>query len=212
MSGLFKERHFKQPESFAFTADNLNKAKMMIAKYPADRQQSAVMPLLYLVQEQHNGWISTVAMDYIADMLQMPRIKVYEVANFYTMYNKQPVGKHLIQVCRTTPCWLRGAEGITSACKKHLDIDVGETTADEQFSLVEVECLGACANAPMVQINNDYYEDLTPDIMIKLLDDLRAGREVKVGSQIGRKSSEPILVEDITAPQKTNNKQVKKDK
>lgn len=192
MSGLFKERAFQQPETFAFTPDNLSKAKIIIAKYPVGRQQSAVMPLLYLAQQQNNGWICTAAMDCIAEMLHMPPIKVYEVANFYTMYNKQPVGKYLVQVCRTTPCWLRGAENITAACKKRLGIDIGETTADEQFSLVEVECLGACANAPMVQINDDYYEDLTPESMIQLLDDLNAGKPVKIGSQIGRLSSEPM--------------------
>lgn len=209
MSGLFKERSFKQPETFAFTPDNLNIAKAIMAKYPFGRQQSAVMPLLYLAQQQNNGWVPTAAMDCIAEMLQMPPIKVYEVANFYTMYNKQPVGKHLVQVCRTTPCWLRGAEDITAACKKHLGIDVGETTVDEQFSLVEVECLGACANAPMVQINDAYYEDLTPESIIQLLDDLQAGKSVKEGSQTGRLSSEPTAGEAPTTVSKAKKKLTK---
>jgi NADH-quinone oxidoreductase E subunit len=192
MSALFKERKFQQPESFAFTPENMQKAKEIIARYPASNQQSAVMPLLHLAARQHNGWIPTAAMDCIAEILQMPNIKVYEVANFYTMYNKQPVGKHLVQVCRTIPCWLRGAADITEACKNHLKIDLGETTADEEFTLIEVECLGACVNAPMVQINDDYYEDLTPEAMTEILKNLKNGKSVNVGSQIGRQTSAPF--------------------
>ncbi|MCD6035383.1 MAG: dehydrogenase [Rickettsiales bacterium] len=181
----------EQPEHFAFTPENRKKADAIIAKYPAGRQQSAVMPLLDLAQRQHNGWIPRAAMDHIGEILSMPPMKVYEVATFYTMYNLKPVGKYLVQVCRTTPCWLRGSDGITAACKKSLGIGKGETTADGMFTFVEVECLGACCNAPMVQINDHYYEDLTPQAMEKMLGDLRAGKEIPQGSQTGRKRSEP---------------------
>jgi NADH-quinone oxidoreductase E subunit len=181
---------FVQPVSFTFSEANLAEAKKHIAKYPQGRQASAVMPLLWLAQYQE-GWVSRVAMDVIAGMLEMAPIRVYEVATFYTMYNLKPVGKHLIQVCRTTPCWLRGSDGITDACKKKLGIGLKETTKDGKFTLVEVECLGACVNAPMVQVNDDFYEDLTPQSMEKLLDELAAGRAPKVGPQISRLNSAP---------------------
>jgi NADH-quinone oxidoreductase subunit E len=212
MSSLFKEMKFEQPESFEFTRDNLEKAKQIIANYPKGKQQSAVMPLLDLAQRQHYNWLPKAAMDCVADLLDMPRMKVYEVATFYTMYNKQPVGKHLVQVCRTTPCWLRGAEDITKACKKKLGIDKGETTKDGKFTLVEVECLGACVNAPVVQINDDFYEDLTPESMCTLLDDLAAGKSVKKGSQVGRTSSEPqlTLVAEVAEAPKKPRKSAKK--
>ena len=179
-----------QPASFAFTPENLAEARAAIAKYPAGRQQSAVMPLLYIVQRQV-GWVPVAAMDVVADMLEMPRVGVYEVATFYTMYNLEPVGEYLIQVCTTTPCMLRDSDGIVEACKKHLGIDWEETTADGKFTLKEVECLGACANAPMVQINDDFFEDLTPQTMVGLLDALRRGEPVKPGPQNGRHTSEP---------------------
>lgn len=180
----------KEPvKSFAFSADNLAKAQAIIVKYPAGRQQSAVIPLLHLAQVQGGNWLPAVAIDYVADLLQMPRIKAHEVASFYTMFNLSPVGANFIQVCRTTPCWLRGADAITESCKKKLGIGLGETTADGKFSLVEVECLGACVNAPMVQINDDYYEDLTPELMEKLIDELAVGKKPSVGSQTGRKGS-----------------------
>ncbi len=172
MSSIFKERNFEQPKSFKFSVSNLKKANEYIKKYPEGKQRSAVMPLLYLAQEQHDNWIPFAAMDYIAELLDMPAIQVYEVANFYTMFNKQPVGKYLIQVCRTTPCMLRGAKDITKVCKKKLNIELGETTEDNQFTLVEVECLGACVAAPLVQINNEYHENLTPESMEKLIDKL----------------------------------------
>jgi NADH-quinone oxidoreductase subunit E len=191
MSSLFKEVEFEQPNSFEFTKDNLQLAHKIIAKYPKGQQRSAVMPLLYLVQKQHNNWIPKVAMDYVADLLSLAPMQVYEVAHFYTMYNKQPVGKHLIQVCRTTPCWLRGSDELTEVCKSKLNINVGETTNDNKFTLIEVECLGACVNAPMVQINDDYYEDLTTESMEKLLDDLANGKKPDKGSQIGRQCSAP---------------------
>jgi len=192
MSSMYKEIEFEQPISFEFTKDNIELAKKIIAKYPKGQQRSAVMPLLDLAQKQHNNWIPKAAMDYIAAMLGLAPMQVYEIATFYTMYNKQPVGKFLIQICRTTPCWLRGSDDITAACKQKLGIDVGETTADNKFTLVEVECLGGCVNAPVVQINDDYYEDLDHDSMLKVLDELKAGKKPKVGSQIGRQCSAPL--------------------
>ena len=181
---------FVQPTSFAFSEANLAEARKHIAKYPKGRQASAVMPLLWLVQYQE-GWVSRAAMDVIAGMLEMAPIRVYEVATFYTMYNLKPVGKHLIQVCRTTPCWLRGSDGLTDACKKKLGIGLKETTKDGKFTLMEVECLGACVNAPMVQINDDLYEDLTPESLGKVLDELAAGRKPKIGPQVDRLNSAP---------------------
>jgi NADH-quinone oxidoreductase subunit E len=180
-----------QPASFAFTAANVAEAKKHIAKYPEGRQASAVMPLLWLAQYQE-GWVSRAAMDVVAEMLDMAPIRVYEVATFYTMYNLKPVGKHLIQVCRTTPCWLRGSDALTDHCKKKLGIGLKETTADGKFTLMEVECLGACVNAPMVQINDDFYEDLTPETLNKVLDEFAAGRKPKVGPQIDRLNSAPV--------------------
>jgi NADH-quinone oxidoreductase E subunit len=180
----------EQPNSFVFTAENLEKAKGVIAKYPPGRQQSAVMPLLDLAQRQNGNWLPRAAMDAVADMLGMPRIKAYEVATFYSMYNLKPVGKHFVQICTTTPCWLVGSEGIVDACKKRLGIGLNETTPDGQFTIVEVECLGACVNAPMAQINDDYFEDLTPENTVALLDALAEGKAVKPGSQTGRHGSQ----------------------
>ncbi|AWJ83098.1 NADH-quinone oxidoreductase subunit E [Azospirillum sp. TSH58] len=182
----------KEPASFAFTPENLERAKAIIAKYPAGKQASACMPLLDLAQRQHDGWLPRVAMDAVADLLGMPRIRVYEVATFYTMFNKTPVGKHVIQVCTTTPCWLRGSDDIVHTCERKLGIGVGETTADGQFTLREVECSGACVNAPVVQIGDDYYEDVSPEHMEKIIDALQGGEVPKHGSQIGRQSSEPV--------------------
>lgn len=158
--------------SFTFTPENLAAAKRAIAKYPDGKQASAVLPLLDLAQRQHDNWLPRAAMDYVAELLDMPAARVYEVATFYTMFNLTPVGKHLIQVCRTTPCCLKGAEAITDACQKRLGIGLGETTADGNFTLKEVECLGACVNAPVVQINDDYYENLTEEKIVKIIDDL----------------------------------------
>jgi NADH-quinone oxidoreductase E subunit len=178
-----------QPESFAFTPENVMKAEAIIAKYPGGKQQSAIMPLLWLAQKQNDNWLPKAAMDHVADMLKVPRIRVYEVATFYTQYNKEPVGRNFIQVCTTTPCWLRGSDGILDACRSKLGIGPGEHTADGKFSVVEVECLGACVNAPMVQINDEYYEDLTPEIMGRIIDRLAQGEEVPMGSQQGRKGA-----------------------
>jgi NADH-quinone oxidoreductase E subunit len=163
---------FLQPASFAFTPENQAKAERLMAQYPAGRQASAVLPLLDLAQRQHDGWLPRAAMDTVASMLHMPPIRVYEVATFYTMFNLSPIGKYHVQVCTTTPCWLRGSDAVMSACKTHLQIDLKQTTPDGLFTLSEVECLGACINAPMVQINDDYYEDLSPDSMTTLLKDL----------------------------------------
>jgi NADH-quinone oxidoreductase E subunit len=178
-----------KPDQFTFTSDNLDRAKKIIAKYPAGRQASAVIPLLDIAQRQNDNWLPQTAMDYIAELLEMPPIRVYEVATFYTMFNLKPVGKNFVQVCTTTPCWLRGSADIVSSCKKKLGIGVGETTADGNFTLTEVECLGACVNAPMVQINDDFYEDLTPELMDKLLDTLKAGKRPEAGSMTGRRGS-----------------------
>lgn len=179
----------KQSDSFAFTPDNLAKAKAVMARYPEGRQQSAMLPLLDLAQRQNGNWLPRAAMDYVADMLEVPRIRAYEVATFYTMFNKRKTGEHRVQICTTTPCWLRGSDAITSACEKKLGVRLGQTTADGQFTLTDVECLGACVNAPMVQINDDYYEDLDAALMEKILDDLAAGRKPAPGSQTGRRGS-----------------------
>jgi NADH-quinone oxidoreductase E subunit len=180
-----------QPANFEFTPENMEKAKKIIAKYPAGKQASALLPLLDLAQRQNDNWLPRAAMDHVAQVLEMPPMRVYEVATFYTMYNKEPVGKHLVQLCRTTPCWLRGSDGIQKACENKLGIHAGETTADGLFTLMEVECLGACANAPMVQINDDFYEDLTPQTMEAILDALARGEQPKTGSQTGRQTSSP---------------------
>jgi NADH-quinone oxidoreductase E subunit len=171
-----------QPESFAFSEENLKLADAIIAKYPAGKQASAVMPLFHLAQKQH-GWLPRAAMDYVADMLGMPHIKAYEVGTFYSMYNLAPIGKHYIEVCTTTPCWLRGSADIVDACQKKLGIKLNQTTPDKQFTLVEVECLGACVNAPMIMIGEHYYEDLTPAIMDSIIDDLAAGKQPQTGSR-----------------------------
>lgn len=189
-----------QPESFEFTKANLKKIDKIIAKYPKGRQKSATMPLLDLAQRQMaeegmkanppvGGWIPRAAMDEIARILDIPAVKVYEVASFYSMYNMAPVGKYLIQVCTTTPCWLCGSDEVVKTCKDYLGIGMNETTKDGKFSLMEVECLGACVNAPMVQINDDYFEDLTEKNMKEVLELLSEDMKPKVGSQKGRKGS-----------------------
>lgn len=184
--------HHEQPESFAFTEGNLQWAKKIIARYPEGRQASAVIPLLWRAQEQHDGWVPEPAMRYIADMLGMPHIRVLEVATFYTMFQLQPVGKKAhIQVCGTTPCQLRGAEDLIRICKSRIAAHAHELSEDGDFSWEEVECLGACVNAPMVQIFKDTYEDLTPESFEKLIDDISAGREVTPGPQNGRRFGAP---------------------
>ncbi len=184
---------FEQPASFAFTPENLAKANAYIAKYPAGRQASAVLSLLYLAQEQHDHWVPRAAMDVIAEMLAMPPIRVYEVASFYTMFNLRPVGRHFLQICTTTPCWLRGSDQIVATCKKKLGIGIGETTPDKKFTLFEVECLGACVNAPIIQVNNgDFYEDLDGPATEALIDALSRGEKPPEGSVKGRQCSAPV--------------------
>jgi NADH-quinone oxidoreductase E subunit len=182
----------EQPESFEFTPENLEQAKAHIAKYPPSRQASAVLPLLWIAQEQHGGWLPRAAMDHVAQILEMAPIRVYEVATFYTMFNLRPVGRYLLQACTTTPCWLRGSDAVVQVCRSKLGIEVGGTTADGLFTLVEVECLGACVNAPILQVNDDFYEDLDAPATEALLDALRNGKAPLPGSVIGRQGSEPV--------------------
>ncbi len=181
-----------QPASFAFNDEMRARADKIIAKYPAGRQASAVIPLLDLAQRQAGGWLPRAAMDHVAGVLAMAPIRVYEVATFYTMFNLNPVGRYHVQVCTTTPCWLRDSDAVLNACKHKLGIEIGETTQDKLFTLSEVECLGACVNAPMVQINDEYYEDLDARSTEALLDALARGETPKVGPQSPRKTSEPV--------------------
>lgn len=181
-----------EPGDFAFSAENEALAERIIARYPEGRHRSAVIPLLDIAQRQNGGWLSVPAIEFVAKRLGMAPIRVHEVASFYTMFNKQEVGRYLLQVCRTTPCWLRGSDGLTDAIREFCGIEKGETSADGLFTLVEVECLGACCNAPMVQINDDYYEDLTAESLTKLLEELKEGHEVHRGSQVGRIASARI--------------------
>ena len=178
----------EQPETFAFTPENLDWVKDQIKKYPQGREASAVLPLLWRAQEQCGSWLPEPALRYIADMLNMAYIRVYEIATFYTMFNLAPVGRYYVQLCGTTPCWLRGAEALKDTCRKVIG-EPGQSPVTG-FLLVRVECLGVCVNAPMVQINKDYYEDLTPASFEKILVNLREGRKVKPGPQDGRHSSE----------------------
>lgn len=178
--------------AFVFTNENLSKIAGILKKYPSDRKASAVLPLLDLAQRQNNGWLDQSALAEVANLLEMPEMRVYEVASFYSMFNLKPVGKYHVQVCGTTPCMLRGSEEIIKICQEQLKISVGQTTDDGLFTLSEVECLGACANAPMLQMNDDFFEDLTPDSTKSILDDLRAGKAPKTGSQIGRQCSKAV--------------------
>lgn len=179
-----------QPKEFAFTAENLAWAKGQIAKYPEGRQWSAVIPLLWRAQEQAGGWLPEAAIRHVGDMLSMPHIRTLEVATFYTMFNLEPVGKFHVQLCGTTPCMLRGAEDLKDVCRRRIG-DEHHMTADGKLSWIEVECLGACVNAPMVQINYDFYEDLTPESFARLLDEFVAGRTPKPGPQVDRQLSAP---------------------
>ncbi|MDA9222575.1 NADH-quinone oxidoreductase subunit NuoE [Candidatus Pelagibacter sp.] len=181
----------EQPEKFEFTTYSLEAAKKIISKYPEGKQQSAIMALLYIAQKQNDNWIPLAAMKYIGKFLEMPYIKVYEVATFYTMYNLSPVGKHFIQVCTTTPCMIRGAYKLVEACKEKISENESELSADKSCSWMEVECLGACVNAPMMQINDDYYEDLNKEKTLKILDEILDGKTPKTGSYRGRVNNEP---------------------
>jgi NADH-quinone oxidoreductase subunit E len=181
----------KQPPSFAFTPENMEWAKARIAKYPPGRQQSAVIPILWKAQEQCGGWLPQKAMEATAELLGMAKIRVLEVATFYTMFNLSPVGKFHVQLCGTTPCMLRGSEDLKKVCRKMIG-EQDHVTNDGLFSWIEVECLGACVNAPMVQINYDYYEDLTADSFSRILNDMSAGKTPKPGPQVDRLNSAPI--------------------
>ena len=181
----------EQPATFAFTPENLEKADALIAKYPAGRGQSAVMGLLDLAQRQHDNWIPMAAIDVIGEKLGMAPIRVLEVATFYSMYNLAPVGAYYLQACRTTPCWLRGSDSVIKAIKDRLGIANKDMSADGKFSLLEVECLGACANAPILQVNDDFYEDLDYDKTVSLLDALARDEVPTPGSMAGRTGAMP---------------------
>ena len=181
-----------QPASFIFSEENKEKIKDILKKYPDTKKKSAIMPLLYLAQKQNNNWIPLAAIELIASMLNTTYIKVYEVATFYSMYNLAPVGKYFVQVCTTTPCMIRGSGKIVEVCKKIISKKPGYINEDLDSSWIEVECLGACVNAPMVQINKDYYEDLTPEKAETIFNGFKDGQLPSIGSQSGRKGSEPI--------------------
>ena len=181
----------EQPDTFEFNNKNLESAKKMILNYPEGKQQSAVMALLYLAQRQNDNWIPLVAIKYIAKFLDMPYIQVYEVATFYTMYNLAPVGKYFFQICTTTPCMIREAYKLVDVCKKKISKKEGEISKDGKSSWIEVECLGACVNAPMLQINDDYFEDLDSEKLEKIINKINNNETPKAGSYRGRVNSEP---------------------
>ena len=186
-----KKVHDDQPDSFEFSDENLKKANEILSRYPKENKKSAVMPFLYLAQKQNNNWIPLSAMKYIANLLSMPYISVYEVATFYTMYNLAPVGKHFIQVCTTTPCLIRGADKIVKLCKEKISSSENELSKKGSCSWMEVECLGACVNGPMIQVNDDYYEDLDEKNTVEILDSLINNKPLKPGSYRGRKNTAP---------------------
>ena len=177
--------------TFEWSEENFSKVKTIIDKYPSGKQQSAVIPVLDLAQRQNKGWLTNNIIEKVAETLSMSFIRVMEVASFYSMFNLEPVGKNFIQICRTTPCWLRGSDKLLEVAKNVTGCNLGETSKDDKFTLVEVECLGACCNAPMIQINDDYYEDLTEENFKRLLLKLKENAKISTGSQIGRQSSEP---------------------
>ena len=186
-----KKIHDQQPESFEFTKENKDSAEKILKKYPENRKKSAVMPFLYLAQRQNENWIPLTAMKYIAKFLEMPYIKVYEVATFYTMYNLAPVGKYFVQVCTTSPCLIRGADKVVKICKEKISKKENTLSENKLCSWLEVECLGACVNAPMMQINNDYYEDLDEKSTIEIIDSLLVNKPIKSKSFRNRTSSAP---------------------
>ncbi len=186
-----KKVHKEQPENFEFSKENLKVADDIINKYPKGKEQSAVMALLYIAQRQNENWLPLAALKYVAKYLNMPYIKVYEVATFYSMYNLSPVGKYFIQVCTTTPCMIRGAYKLVEACKEKISENENQLSANKICSWMEVECLGACVNAPMMQINDDYYEDLDKEKTLKILEKILSGETPKPGSYRGRVNNEP---------------------
>ena len=181
-----------QPTEFSFTEETLKAANELLKKYPAERKRSAVIPLLWIVQKQHDNWLPLIAIKAVADFLEMAEIRVFEVVTFYTMFNIEPVGKYFVQVCGTTPCMLAGSDEIIKVCKSKIAQKENALSEDGQFSWLEVEGLGACANAPMVQINDDYFEDLTEDNFTNILDKLGSGQKIQAGPQNGRFASEPL--------------------
>jgi len=181
----------EENEFFEWSEENFKRAEKIIKKYPLKKQQSAVIPLLDLAQRQNKGWLNKQAIEKVAETLSMPFIRVLEVATFYSMFNLEPIGKNYIQICRTTPCWLRGSNKLSKIAKDITGCELGETSTDKFFTVVEVECLGACCNAPMIQINDDYYEDLNENNFRVLLNNLKNKKNIKIGSQIGRQSSNP---------------------
>lgn len=182
----------EKPLNFSFNDENLKKANLIIKKYPEGKQKSAILPLFDLAQRQNGGWLSQEAIEYVAKFLDIPFMRAHEVATFYTMFNLKPVGKYHIQVCTTTPCWLRGADDIVKTCKEKLGINLGEVSKDSQFSLIEVECLGACINAPLMQINDDYFEDLNTENVNNLINKMQRNQPLIPGSQINRNDSAPV--------------------
>jgi len=189
--GMINKVYNISDETFNWSEDNFKRVSDIIKKYPDSRQQSAVIPLLDLAQRQNSGWLSKTSIEKVAETLSMPYIRVLEVATFYSMFNLEPVGENFVQICRTTPCWLRGSDNLVKVAKEVSNTKLGETSDDNKFTIVEVECLGACCNAPMVQIDDDYYEDLDEDSFKKLLTDLKQGKKITKGSQIGRQTSHP---------------------
>ena len=179
-------------EKFEWSKENFSKINIIINKYPPGREQSAVIPLLDLAQRQNKGWLSKHSLEKVAETLSMSYVRVLEVATFYSMFNLQPIGENFVQICRTTPCWLRGSDKLLDVAREVSEINIGETSADNKFTIVEVECLGACCNAPMVQINDDYYEDLDAKNFKNLLINLKNNKSVKKGSQINRQTSHPL--------------------
>ena len=180
-----------QPKEFAFHKKNLEKAKSIIKMYPKNYQESSIMPLLSLAQNQNNGWLPKKAIEYVSDFLNIPEIKVLEMATFYSMYNLSPVGEYHIEICTTSPCMLRGSDEIVSNLEKNLGIGIGQLSEDKKFSLNKVECLGACVNAPIVKINEDYFEDLDLNSMNELINKINNNKKIKIGPQSSRKGSEP---------------------
>jgi len=181
-----------QPTEFSFTEETLKAANELLKRYPEERKRSAVIPLLWIVQKQHDNWLPLIAIKAVADFLDMAEIRVFEVVTFYTMFNLEPVGKYFVQVCGTTPCMLAGSDEIIKVCKSKIAKKENQISEDGKFSWLEVECLGACANAPMVQINDDYFEDLTEENFTNVLDKLAAGEKIQAGPQNGRFASESL--------------------
>ncbi|KAL5270261.1 hypothetical protein ACHWQZ_G001113 [Mnemiopsis leidyi] len=196
-----EEQENRADMEWEFTEENKERCKGIIAQYPDGHQQAAAIPLLDLAQRQHGGWLPLAAMNHVAHVLDMAPMRIYEVATFYTMFNRNPVGKYHVQICTTTPCMLRDSDMVVKACKENLGIGMGETTPDKMFTMCEVECLGACVNAPMMQINDAYYEDLSEKDVHEILNDLREGRTPRPGSRIDRFASEPITgLTSLTSP------------